>query len=481
MGTTRDVIRVFISSTAEDLVDHRAVARNVIAELQWYPAMYEFDLSAGRPATTIAACHELVDSCDLLLLIVAFRRGWVPSVEQGGDGVNSVTALELVRARNKGIPVLAMMADAETWPVKRSEQNAAAQEWVTRFRSELNQPAAFFQYERDPGLPDFKLKVRDVMLEHKRRLLEQRKFVVSGASAEEEREYLESAQRGLFDGSMIPFVGPEVHGDGPLGSVQLARALAVEPGGADPPSLATAAEHRESREDSRQRFLERFLDVLVEQQSQAEPLAIHRILSEAAKTRLIVSATCDETLESSLRAAGRSFAVVSHVVRSFDGEDDGKILVCRDERCELAWADKMPTLDDVDCVVYKPLGSPFLHRRLDPDRWIDTVVVTETDHLEFMMRLDNEHTRIPATLARRLAMQPILFLGYTLDAWQYRLLMKIYQNLAIRNRRASTLAVREPASHIEASAWSRLSARLIRMDPNDFAQRIVRHPEPVAR
>jgi hypothetical protein len=63
----------------------------------------------------------------------------------------------------------------------------------------------------------------------------------------------------------------------------------------------------------------------------------------------------------------------------------------------------------------------------------------------------------------------LLFLGYTMDVWQYRLMMLVFQSARRQDGRASTRAVRVPDSEVEEVAWNRLNASLIRMDPNQFA------------
>ena len=64
---------------------------------------------------TIDACQERVRAADLVVLLAAFRRGWVPSPEEGGDGKRSIVSYELEAAERKKIPVLVLMA-SESWP-----------------------------------------------------------------------------------------------------------------------------------------------------------------------------------------------------------------------------------------------------------------------------------------------------------------------------------------------------------------------------
>ena len=108
------LLRVFISSTAEDLRDWRLAARDVVLDLGWHPELLnEHGGADARP--TVKMCRERLADCDLVVLLVAFRRGWVPDVDAGGDGMQSITAIELAQARELGIPVLVFLAE-DTWP-----------------------------------------------------------------------------------------------------------------------------------------------------------------------------------------------------------------------------------------------------------------------------------------------------------------------------------------------------------------------------
>jgi hypothetical protein len=159
------------------LRSHRKVAEAVILDLGWHPVMMEH--LGTSPESTVGACRRQVEECDLPLLIVAFRRGWVPERGQGGDGRRSVTAYEVEAARHKGIPVRALLA-RETWPGSLWEHGQDARDWVRDFRANLNQIAEFFEAESmregaEEPLPgrDFHSLVRKVLVDHKDWLLRQ--------------------------------------------------------------------------------------------------------------------------------------------------------------------------------------------------------------------------------------------------------------------------------------------------------------------
>ncbi len=163
----RTSIRVFVSSTLEDLREYRRAAQEVISDFGWDPKMSE---SFGAvPTLTVAFCQSCVADSDVVLLISAFRRGFVPKVSQGGDGSSSITALEIQEANRLGIPVLALLAD-KSWPGSLYEEQSKARKWVQKFRAGIDRPAAFFSHEKANGLPAFQQQVKKALLDHQERL-----------------------------------------------------------------------------------------------------------------------------------------------------------------------------------------------------------------------------------------------------------------------------------------------------------------------
>jgi hypothetical protein len=138
-------LRVFISSTSDDLKEFRAAARLAILDLQWYPEMMEHFPS--EPGYTIDACRKKLTECDLVLLIVGWRQGWVPTTEQGGNSKDSITALEIDYADARRVPVVTLLANDE-WPMKLCDTEQSKQQSIRSFRDNLNRLAQFFDYEK---------------------------------------------------------------------------------------------------------------------------------------------------------------------------------------------------------------------------------------------------------------------------------------------------------------------------------------------
>src|SRR5262249_16347750 len=167
-GATPRQLRVFVSSTSEDLKAYRAAARLAILDVDWMPAMMEHFGAIAQP--TVKACRDAIANSDLVLLIVAHRKGWAPRQDQDATGKDSITAVELQHAKLLMKPILVLLA-ADSWPGNRWEDDAEARAYVKTFRSNLNQPAAFFDAEQEAGpdherLPIFRSKVRDALNAH---------------------------------------------------------------------------------------------------------------------------------------------------------------------------------------------------------------------------------------------------------------------------------------------------------------------------
>jgi hypothetical protein len=140
------MLKVFVSSTTRDLERHRAAIKQIVLDLDWHPVLVnEHGGASTRP--TMAECRRRLAECHLMVLVVAFRRGWVPTREEGGDGENSITALELVSARASQIPTIIFFAD-NTWPIGLGDQEMESDRaWIRRFRDGINQPVCFFSSE----------------------------------------------------------------------------------------------------------------------------------------------------------------------------------------------------------------------------------------------------------------------------------------------------------------------------------------------
>lgn len=116
---------VFISSTAEDLkaTGYRAAAREAALAAGFYPEMQEYWAAGGNPP--LKTCLATVSTAHVLVVIVAYRFGWVPPDQPKKDPKEqrSITWLECAEAESDGKDILVFLVDKEyQWPPESREE-----------------------------------------------------------------------------------------------------------------------------------------------------------------------------------------------------------------------------------------------------------------------------------------------------------------------------------------------------------------------
>ena len=112
---------VFISSTSDDLKEHRKHAAAAAQASGFSPSMMEYFPASGH-APSLEACLEKVAEAEVVLVLVAHRYGWVPDSSVNADK-KSITWLECEYARKvKDREVLAFLVDPQyDWPLNFRE------------------------------------------------------------------------------------------------------------------------------------------------------------------------------------------------------------------------------------------------------------------------------------------------------------------------------------------------------------------------
>jgi formylglycine-generating enzyme required for sulfatase activity len=116
---------VFLSSTAEDLesTGYRAAARDAALAAGFYPEMQEYWAAKDNPPLT--ECLTKVVAADVLVVVVAYRFGWVPpdQPEKDPKKLKSITWLECEKAKADGKDALAFLVDKDyQWPQELREE-----------------------------------------------------------------------------------------------------------------------------------------------------------------------------------------------------------------------------------------------------------------------------------------------------------------------------------------------------------------------
>src|ERR1700730_11164480 len=111
---SKPIFRVFISSTAIDLQEHRKKVEEALLRLEQLPV--EMETFGAKPDDSVTTCCRLAAEADALVAIVGHRYGWVPDASEGGDGAKSITWLEVQAALANDRSVFAFLVDpAADW------------------------------------------------------------------------------------------------------------------------------------------------------------------------------------------------------------------------------------------------------------------------------------------------------------------------------------------------------------------------------
>ncbi len=110
--------KIFISSTYEDLKDHRKAVDDILRRMQETSVIMEF--FGARSQEPVVACIEEVKACSFFIGIYAHRYGYIPE-----DSDISITEMELNCAEAQGLKILCYRVDENhPWPPPFIEDGA---------------------------------------------------------------------------------------------------------------------------------------------------------------------------------------------------------------------------------------------------------------------------------------------------------------------------------------------------------------------
>ncbi len=150
----------FVSSTSEDLAHYRKAAEQGVQLARCFPEVHELWVAKDKPP--LDECLARVRKADVLVVIVAYRHGWVP-VDQAPPERHSITRLECEESARSGKEVLAFLVDESVpWPEENKEEyrlvEAARAGSVLAVAAEvqdnINRLAAFKAWLRGRGIRD---------------------------------------------------------------------------------------------------------------------------------------------------------------------------------------------------------------------------------------------------------------------------------------------------------------------------------------
>jgi hypothetical protein len=185
---------------------------------------------------------------------------------------------------------------------------------------------------------------------------------------------------------------------------------------------------------------------------------LHRLLARVADNLLIITTNYDLLLEQAFAEAGKPHDVV--VYPADNREFANGVLWWRYGESE----PRLVRSNDIDPddvgrtnIIYKMHGSV----RREAAEW-DSFVITEEDYVSFLSRMRNA---VPPAFRDYLSTRAFLFLGYGLQDWNLRVLLK-----QVSNPDMTSWAILQQPSLFEQSLWRRRKVDIFDMRLESFVE-----------
>lgn len=194
------------------------------------------------------------------------------------------------------------------------------------------------------------------------------------------------------------------------------------------------------------------------------PSMLLETLARIPSLGLIVTTNYDNLMEAALEQSGQSWARVIQRIRGFDKDAQEKV------------RDKMRNPETR--IVYKIHGT-FHEEELDAgggrddeDEAFSQLIITEDDYIQFLSILgekSEELEGVPKPIREKMVYSTLLFLGYSLEDWDFRTLFKgLIENLP-RHKKRNSFAIQKDPSDFWVGFWARKDVKIYNMDLYDFA------------
>lgn len=218
------------------------------------------------------------------------------------------------------------------------------------------------------------------------------------------------------------------------------------------------------------RFLEAFLGGPAADSAAAEPHSL-----PASFPRLIITTNYDDLNERTLDRYKVPYIVVAHL-RS--GSAKGQMLY-RDSRQPSV---EVKTSMDVDTALkdagYLQQDAPLtvlykMHGTIPvefEDELLDSVVLTETDYIDFIA--DGVLDAIPSLITRRLRKSHFLFLGYSLQDWNFRVFLRRLQKRNLGDFGSKHWAILQNPDEVEKTFFDKRCVTVCEFDLAEFLPRL---------
>jgi hypothetical protein len=207
--------------------------------------------------------------------------------------------------------------------------------------------------------------------------------------------------------------------------------------------------------------------------------ALHDLLGRVAQQRpmAIITTNYDDLIELALKDRQVPFDlfVVAIDRPAAEGRPQGALLFRPAGQDELRPVTAEQQLLDLEIeggqVLLKRTALFKIHGHIDRIRGSDdTFVITEEDYVAFLGRMGSENSVIPADLVALMQSRTLLFLGYGLRDWNFRVLLDRLNRSRLQPKRSYAISHEvEPA---EGELWGARKVVVFSADLNAFVPRL---------
>jgi SIR2-like domain len=207
--------------------------------------------------------------------------------------------------------------------------------------------------------------------------------------------------------------------------------------------------------------------------------ALHDLLARVAwqKPMAIITTNYDDLIEQALveRQVSFDLFVVAIDRPAIEGRPQGTLLfrpAGQDELQPVTGEHQILEIEiDGGQVRLKRTALFKIHGHIDRRRGSDdTFVITEEDYVSFLGRMGSGESVIPAELVTMMQKRTLLFLGYSLRDWNFRVLLDRMKNSSLQPRRS--YAVCHGIDPAESELWGARKVAVFEADLNEFVPRL---------
>ena len=111
----------------------------------------------------------------------------------------------------------------------------------------------------------------------------------------------------------------------------------------------------------------------------------------------------------------------------------------------------IPSVFDIDRNYQPSKEEPLVYHLFGVDAYPDSLVLTEDDHLDFLVTISQDINAISSRVRQALAESSLVLLGYTLRSWDFRILFRGLIKPSETQRRTKSVAIQLSANTLEKS------------------------------